>query len=154
MANSYYFYVAGKISALIVLESEDARFLEAFHECALDKLSHEDHLRIAWLLLESHEIKESLEMISEGLRRFAISKGSESSYNQTMTCFWMSLVHHCLDSSSRELTFGEFLAENPILLQKSSIFKHWSKETILASEAKKFCIDPDLLPVPFLESIP
>jgi hypothetical protein len=102
---------------------DDAEFLKKFHDCSLSELRHADHLRLAFLVLRNHEFEAARNFISDGLKRYAASKGTANGYHETITCFWLALVKHCLKRSDIP-DFEQFLAAYPLLHDKHLMLKH------------------------------
>jgi hypothetical protein len=81
------------------------------------------------------------------IRHFAAHHGSADRYNHTMTRFWLQVVGLAIGRHP-ELRFAALMDSEPHLLDKTSPFRHWSRELITASDAKRRWIDPDLIPMP------
>ena len=79
----------------------DQEFLRAFHESPLsaDDFRHRGHLRLAWLVLRRHGLEEALQLLSLGIRQYAISKEAGGTYNETLTQFWITRREPCHTSA-------------------------------------------------------
>lgn len=129
----------------------DPEFLEAFHDCTLssEDFRHRDHLRLAWFVLRRHSLEETLHLLSNGIRKYAISKGATTKYNETLTQFWISLMNHAIRARNSPREFDQFLNAFPILENKQLPFRHWRPETLNSDAARSNWLEPDLLPFPF-----
>jgi hypothetical protein len=129
--------------------SDDGAFLTAFQtgRIANQSFHHRDHLRLAWLQIRRLGLERASDEVTAGIRRFATHHGSPDRYNDTMTRFWLRVV----ELASRrhpDLGFEALLEAEPHLLDKSLPFKHWSRESLTANEAKARWVEPDLRPIP------
>src|SRR4051794_1671358 len=72
----------------------DNTFLSALNRCdlPLSMFRHGDHLRFAWLALHSHGFHESVNIVREGIRRFATHHGVAHIYHETVTTAWVHLL--------------------------------------------------------------
>jgi len=126
---------------------DDREFLRAFHEGELESLHHKDHLRIAWTVLRSHSIDEAKVLVSQGIKDFAEAKGARGLYHETLTQFWIRIVHHAIQASPND-DFESLVQKHPVLLDKAIPLRHWSRETLASPESKAAWVAPDILPLP------
>ena len=65
----------------------DQDFLTAFEACALpnEGFHHRDHVRVAWLYLQSNPLPVALNRFCESLKRFALAHGKSDLYHETIT---------------------------------------------------------------------
>jgi hypothetical protein len=89
------------------------------------------------------------EMVATGIRRFAQHHSHGPLYHDTMTRFWVRLVAHAVSDRPEVVDFEEFLAAYPLLLDKNTPLRHWSRETMFGTEARAEWRDPDLVALPF-----
>ena len=129
----------------------DREFLRAFHESTLssEDFRHNGHLRLAWLVLRSHGLEEALPLLSGGIRQYASSKGASSTYNETLTRFWIRVVDHAIRMNPSAPEFERFINTFPILLNKQLPLNHWRRETLVGKRARSDWLEPDLRPLPF-----
>src|SRR5947209_5264793 len=88
---------------------KDSSTKSAFHRCELpvSMFRHGDHLRFAWLTLHGCAFDEAVDIVREGIRRFAGHHGVGHIYHETVTTAWVHLL-----ATHRERTFEEFLTAN------------------------------------------
>jgi hypothetical protein len=129
----------------------DDDFLHAFFGLTLgnSEFLHRDHLRLAWLVVRKHDGNEAEEVVTAGIRRFAQHNSHGTLYHDTMTRFWVRLVRHAVSAQPEIVDFEEFLAANPLLLDKNTPLRHWSRETMFGAEARAAWQEPDLVALPF-----
>ena len=124
----------------------DQDFLQAFADGTLpeDSFHHRDHVRLVWLLLERGTVLETLAAVSEGLRRFAASKGKPDRYHQTITWAFVFLI-----AARRALPpvadWEQFAAANPDLLiwQPSALERYYTPEALASDLARQTFLLPD-----------
>jgi hypothetical protein len=129
----------------------DDEFLHAFFGLTLanPEFRHRDHLWLAWLAVRRHGGKVAEEVVTAGIRRFADHNSHGPLYHDTMTRFWVRLVDHAVSDRPEIVDFDEFLAAYPLLLDKNTPLRHWSREAMFGSEARAAWQDPDLAALPF-----
>jgi hypothetical protein len=92
-------------------DEEDDVFLQKLRDFSLDSWDHRTHLRIAFLLLRTHGRREGMLRIFADIKRFIENSprtrrgGGDSSsrgttFHETMTYFWVHMVHYAMASSS------------------------------------------------------
>lgn len=127
----------------------DDEFLDAFQtaEIANHAFHHRDHLRLAYLKVRRLGLAKASEDVTRCIRQFAQHHGHVERYNDTMTRFWVRVV----DLGMRRhlgLAFDGLLDAEPHLLDKTLPFRHWSRENLMAVEARATWREPDLRPIP------
>ena len=58
------------------IEQSDRLFLRGFHDRGLDHFGHQDHLRLAWLVMMNHELDEGLNLIGHGIKEYTVGQGA------------------------------------------------------------------------------
>jgi hypothetical protein len=66
-----------------------------------------------------------------------------------MTRFWVRLVAHAVSDRPEIESFDKFLAAYPLLLDKSTPLRHWSRDVMFGAEARAGWRQPDLAALPF-----
>jgi hypothetical protein len=129
----------------------DDEFLHAFFALTLPNsdFRHRDHLRLAWLAVRRHGVSVAEEVVTAGIRRFAEHNHHGPIYHETMTRFWVKLVGHVVTERPDIVDFDQFLATYPLLLDKNTPLRHWSREAMFGAEARAAWHEPDLVALPF-----
>ena len=129
----------------------DDEFLRAFFALTLpnSEFHHRDHLRLAWLAVGRHGGTAAEEVVTRGIRKFAEHNSHGPAYHDTMTRFWVRLVAQAVSDRPGIVDFDEFLAAYPLLLDKNTPLRHWSREAMFAPDARAAWRNPDLVALPF-----
>lgn len=127
----------------------DREFVAAFEDCTLpgSMFHHREHVRLAWLYLEAHPEAEAEQRMSEGIRRFATSLGAAAKYHHTLTLFWMRACAEGRRATPSATSFDEFVAAQPVLLDKGIVDRYYSPGVLGSEAAKSGWVAPDLLPL-------
>jgi hypothetical protein len=111
------------------------------------EFGHREHLRLAWRELREHEPEVALGRIEAAIRHVAEAHGAPDKYHRTMTEGWAALVAYHL-AEAPELTFDQFLARFPGLLDGGLLTRHFSSELLATPAARRTWVDPDVRPLP------
>jgi hypothetical protein len=118
----------------------DDDFLAQFSRCELPLQSfrHGDHLRLAWLLLHRCPFDQALDLVRQGIRRYAEHHGAGHIYHETITTAWVKLIalHH-------EPSFDEFIQQNEERLNLGLLHRFWSPAALDSQTAKSTWLPPD-----------
>jgi hypothetical protein len=130
----------------------DEDFLRAFEELSFpaDLFHHREHLRVAWLYLQSSDASRAVERMAGGIRRFANHHGATQKYHHTLTLAWMRLVAAALVEMPDGRTFEKFMAAYSHLSDKNLLAKYYSNELLQSADARERWVEPDLEPLPNL----
>jgi hypothetical protein len=129
----------------------DDEFLHAFFALTLanSEFRHRDHLRLAWLAVRRHGAGAAEDVVTSGIQRFAQHHSHGPAYHDTMTRFWVRLVAHAVSGRPEIEDFDEFLATYPLLLDKNTPLRHWSRDAMFSPDARAEWCEPDLAGLPF-----
>jgi hypothetical protein len=126
---------------------QDEDFIAQFESCTLsgENFHHQDHVRLAWLYLCRYSLIDALIRFSEGLKRFAISKGKAGLYHETITIAYIFLIHERMKRNSIEQSWQEFADDNTDLLDwKNNVLKgFYREETLFSDFARSVFVFPD-----------
>jgi hypothetical protein len=85
-----------------------------------------------------------------GLHRYTKYNNLQAIYNETITLFWLKLVHHFLDHTDATHSLAERANELLAIYVNSKLpFEYYSRDLIESPEAKHSWIEPDLKPLDF-----
>ena len=116
---------------------------------AREEWTHAAHLTVAGWYLARYPRGVATRMIREGIKRFNDAKGilttRESGYHETMTLFWIHVVHSHLCSTTRAdylSLFNELIARHGG--DRTLPFEYYSRERLMSWEARTAWVEPDL----------
>ena len=115
----------------------DREFLNALERCTLTTLSHVDHLRAAWLILQQHELMVAIEKLSVLFMNFAVSKGQPNHFHATITWAFTVAIHERMLDGKRGQTWREFVEMNPDLEQGRAFLNQWYSDSQLDSDVAR-----------------
>ena len=108
---------------------------------------HREHLELVWTYLGRYPIVAASEAVAGAIRHVARRHGAPDKYHDTMTQAWVRLVaFHRADSQAA--TFDQFLAENPGLMDRGLLDRHYSRDRLFSPDARAAWIEPDLRELP------
>jgi hypothetical protein len=125
----------------------DRQFAKSFHERTLERFSHPDHLRLAWIIMRGHQLDEGLSLLGQGIRDLAEEQGAVNRYHETLTQFWGRIIHHAVLAHPEIRDFDSFLASFPFLLDKNLPLRHWTTETLWGNSARSSWTEPNIKPL-------
>lgn len=115
---------------------------------------HREHIRLAYLYLCRLPFPAALERIRRSLQAYnashAVPESLTRGYHETMTLAWLRLVDVALRLDGPAESADAFLEAHPHLLCKRALFFFYSRDLLIAAEAKAHFVEPDLAPLPTL----
>ncbi len=129
-------------SGVTVEDLELARRLEA---CELADFSHHDHVRVAWVYLRVLALHEGAGRFIESIKRFAIYKGANGLYHETITWAFLLMIRDRIGRLPGIHGWGDFKAAHPDLLESSTRFLHryYRSDTLKSDLARHTFVFPD-----------
>jgi len=103
--------------------AEDLDLLARFEDGSLPKeeFKHLAHVRVAWTLLARAPLPEALQRFSAALKRLAAGYGVPELYSETVTVFYMVVIH-ARRQDAPDHGFEAFRAANPDLFEPMQRF--------------------------------
>jgi hypothetical protein len=127
------------------MQDRDVKILRAI--LGRGDFGHYEHLELAWTYLGLYDVEMAHQVMSDAIRHVAELHGMPGRYHETMTRAWVHLVAvHRQDSDAH--SFDAFIAENPGLLDKHLLDRHFSRNLIASDQARARWADPDLRQLP------
>lgn len=124
----------------------DAELLVAFRDTTLtkDDFSHQNHIRVAWLVLRDNSTAEALSILARGLKRLTRKLGVPGLYHETITFAYALLINERLERTGRDSSWAEFSAINPDLLEgkKAALLRYYTPEELDCELARKVFVLP------------
>jgi hypothetical protein len=127
----------------------DQDWIRRFEDASLpnDSFHHPDHVKMAFLYLQSYPPMEALSRFTAALKRFAQAHGKADRYHETITWAFLFLIRERLARSGQSCTWEDFIERNPDLLRwnPNILAKYYHPETLSSALAKAVFIFPDKL---------
>ena len=125
----------------------DTELLAGFLAGTLESFPHRDHVRTAYLLLESRGFDEATIVLSDRIRAMAVAGGQPDKFHTTRTVAWMRLVAAAIEPDAAALTSDEFLLRRPHLLDSGLLNQYYSAELLGSLQSRARFVEPDLSPL-------
>ncbi len=130
----------------------DDELLEGFESGRLpnEAFHHREHVRVARLCLQREDPFAAAERFSSGLKRFAAAHGKAGLYHETITSFYLFLIHERMAREDPHEPWDEFERRNPDLLEyrPGLLPRYYRKETLASPLARRVFLLPDRLGEP------
>jgi hypothetical protein len=133
----------------------DDELWRAFSEGTLPATAwtHREHLRMAWMFTQRHELDEAHLLMRVGIIRLNAAHGlvetAQRGYHETITRVWLIVIRALLrEERSRSETSSAFVDSHHEQLGKDALLKHYSRERLMSVAARARFVDPDLAPLP------
>ena len=116
--------------------------LRALEKGALDpsKFPHQEHVRLAYGMLERYPFGEAVARFSRGVKLLATKAGRPDVYHETMTVAFLAVIG---ERRARSLSnsWAEFKEQNSDLLDKRCLERWYNKEQLGSELARRtFCL--------------
>lgn len=130
----------------------DSDFLRDFEAVAIapGSFHHEDHVRMAFLYLQRHDLFDALSRVRVGLKRLVERFGAHDKYHETVTCALVLVIHERMEQRPTESTsWPNFAASNPDLLawKDGPFFDYYDAAVLTSDLAKRTFVLPKPRPV-------
>ncbi len=112
--------------------------------------THREHLELSWTFLDRYGFEDACRAVAGAIRQVARLHGAADKYHETITRAWVLLVavHR---SWHPGLSFDEFIAANPRLLDRTLLERHYTRERLMSQAARSAWAEPDLRPLPVVD---
>jgi len=127
------------------------QLVQAFEARTLapQEFNHHAHMTVALWYLSRMPFAEATATMRTNIQHFAALHGQNQLYHETITGFWMRLLHHILDSAEPSEAFAEVVYRAITTWGSMDVFfRHYSQECAFSMEARQHWVDPDLIPLP------
>ena len=132
------------------VSGEDQEFLRSFDDCEVEPadFNHKAHLKLAYILLAMHGVKDATPRFRTALQAFLQRNGIDpTKYHETMTQAWLLAVLHFMDRAGNTASAEEFVKASPVLHDPKIMLTHYSQELIRSDRARREFVAPDLDPI-------
>lgn len=133
-------------------EEEITRLVRAFEDGTLapHQLDHHAHMTVALWYLSRLPFAAAMTTMRANIQRFAALHHQSQLYHETITGFWMRLLHHVLVSADPGEAFPDLVYRATSTFGSMQVFfRHYGKEHAFSAQAREQWVEPDLLPLPF-----
>ncbi|XP_066291040.1 uncharacterized protein [Branchiostoma lanceolatum] len=126
----------------------DEAFMNAFEDATLlfEDWTHEAHLRMAWNYIRLHGKENAVPKIQRGIKKFNEQNKEKvkRGYHETVTQFYIHAVSEAIQKiDCPELTFEEFLVQNPHLMDPQLPLYYYSPDRLNSQDARVRFVPPD-----------
>lgn len=126
----------------------DHEFVYVFKTQTLNPkiFTHEAHIRLAWIYLNSYTIEQAIEQFSNELLELVTLHNATDKFNKTLTVAAFNIINN-FKVNSNTVDFRTFIKAYPELVLdfRSLVKKHYTKDVFNCPKAKKSFVEPDLI---------
>lgn len=119
-----------------------------------EQWTHAAHLVVALYYAHNHRT-EAYAKMREGIQRYnrltGLVETPTRGFHETITRAWFQLVLHFLDLFDDGRPVESLAQDLVTLFPKDELFRYYTRDALLSSDARKGLVDPDLRPLPVLE---
>jgi hypothetical protein len=129
-----------------------AQLVQAFEAGTLapQEFNHHAHMTVALWYLSRTPFAEATATMRTNIQHFAACHQQSQLYHETITGFWMRLLHHFLECVDSSETFPDVVFRAITTFGTMQVFfRHYSKERAFSEEARHQWVAPDLVPLSF-----
>ena len=131
-------------------EYDAAEFVRQFEagEYPGEKFHHGDHIRLAWIYVDSLGAAAAEEQIRTSILKFATHLNHPEKYHDTITRAWMRLVVFAHAIGPQRGDFAAFIDRHRWLLERNTLETFYSKPHLMSDAARNGWVEPDRRPLP------
>ena len=105
------------------------------------EFSHQDHLGVAFELLNKLDFLEAAAIYGRAIRQYAEQLGAKDKFNTTITLAFLSIV---AERQGAHTKFDQFIEDNPDLLESGLLSNWYSRETLNTPTARTIFVMPSM----------
>ena len=110
---------------------------------------HSQHINLAFEAVRRYGMPAAIGVICAWIRQIAAYERAPQKYNHTVSQAWVELVAHHVVANPGCADFEAFASQNPALLDKRLLSRHYRSSTLAATPARRGWVEPDLVPFPW-----
>ncbi len=123
------------------------------HTLPTDEWTHLSHLRVGLWHVLRYSPAEAMARLRDGIRTYntacGVANSDSSGYHETITQVYVTLIAHFLATQDLSKPIDELATALILSLgEKELPLRYYSRERLMAPEARKQWVEPDLLPLP------
>lgn len=122
-------------------DSETRRIVQAFEECRLLELDHENHVRVAWHNLRTDSLTTVLSELPAKLKRYAASKSAPDIYHETITYAFVFIINERINRHPDD-GWQEFAYRNRDLFDSKVLLKFYPQGVLESAFARRVFVWP------------
>lgn len=133
-----------------ILETKSDDEILALFESAeypADQFNHQAHLTVAYLYLLRHPFEEAMERTKRGLRHYIGVTKPKNGYHETLTIFWVKIIHAAMSHHGAEDSHLHFFGLHNHLLGKRLPLLFYTPPALFNQHASEHWVEPDLNPL-------
>jgi hypothetical protein len=108
---------------------------------------HRQHIHLAFITVRRYGTAQATEKIGTWLRY--LTAHAPQKYNATITRAWTELVGHHVTADPSVTDFEVFTEQNPALLNKRLLTRHYTAATLASPQARAGWVEPDAAGFPW-----
>ena len=112
---------------------------------------HRQHINLAFLAVRRYGMPEATGKVCSWIRGIAAYQRAPQKYHHTVSRAWVELVAHHVAADPECADFETFARQNPALLDKRLLIRHYRSSTLAAASARHGWVEPDLAAFPWSE---
>jgi hypothetical protein len=140
------------VSPLYRSNDQIAQLVGAFEAGTLapQEFSHHAHMTVSLSYLARMPFAEAASTMRANIQQFAAIHQQSQLYHETITGFWMRLLHQVLERADPSEAFPDLVFRAITTFGTMQVFfRHYGKERAFSEEARRQWLAPDLAPLPF-----
>jgi len=102
---------------------------------------HRQHIQLAFIAVRRYGTAQAAEKISAWLRH--LTAHAPQKYHATITRAWTEIVGHHVTADPSVTDFEVFAEQNPALLDKRLLTRHYTAATLASPQARAGWVEPD-----------
>lgn len=113
---------------------------------------HRQHIHLAFLAVRRHGTAQAADKISAWIRH--LTAHAPQKFNATVTRAWTEIVGHHVAADPSVTDFEEFAEQNPVLLDKRLLARHYTAAALASPQARAGWVEPDVAAFPWSPAPP
>ena len=110
---------------------------------------HRQHIHLAFLAVQRHGAARAADVVARWITHIAAYERAPPKFNATVTRAWTEMIAHHVTSGPPGADFVSFAANNPALLDKRLLARHYSARLLASPAARTGRVEPDLAGFPW-----
>jgi hypothetical protein len=125
----------------------DDELVAGFEGASLAEFHHAEHVRVSIVYLMRHGRDEALRRVTSGIQRMAAAGGQPEKFHVTLTRAWLDLIDAARARVPDASDPAILLRACPELLDRTALYRCYSREVLESDRARTEWVPPDLRPL-------